>query len=29
MDKIRSGCITPEELEEFKRLMAELSASIE
>jgi hypothetical protein len=29
MDKIQSGCITPEELEEFKKLMAELSSSIE
>lgn len=29
MDKIRHGQITPEELEEFKKLMAEMSASLE
>ena len=29
MDKIRHGQITPAELDEFKKLMAELSASIE
>ena len=29
MDKIRSGGITPEELKEFKTLMAELISSIE
>lgn len=29
MDKIRCGCVTQEELEEFKKMIAELSSSME